>query len=299
MKSKWLVLGTVFVVGILVLSGLAWGAILTLGRSVVSGRGASGSGVTVVVPSVDVSWNTRDRVRGSGDVVTKDVPVRDFDRVSLAGIGDVIVTQGETESLTIETDDNILPYIETEVRNGTLVIGLTEEARDKNLSPTMLLFHVSMKEVAGLDLSGAGDISAGSLDTDHLRIDLGGAGDVNIDALDAQSLTVNIGGAGSINVDALNAEESTVHLSGAGDIALAGQVERQGVFLNGAGNYRCGELESQRANVELTGAGNATVWATETLDVTIRGIGSIRYYGNPYVDAHQYGLGTLRRMGDR
>jgi len=100
-------------------------------------------------------------------------------------------------------------------------------------------------------------------------------------------------------VDALDAEESTVHLSGAGDVALAGQVERQGVFLNGAGNYRCGDLESQTANVELVGAGNMTVWATETLEAHLSGIGNVRYYGNPYTKIYRAGLGSVLSMGDR
>jgi len=299
MKSKWIVLGVVLVAGMLVLGMLILGAMSAIGRGMGMGFGTSGRGVTVVVPSTEFSWNMRDGIPGSGDVVTEDVPVRDFDSVAMAGIGDVIVTQGETESLTIETDDNILPYIEAQVRNGTLVIGLSDEADDKSLDPTKLVFHVSMKDVAGLDVSGAGNISAESIGTDDLKIDISGAGDIDVDALTTERLTVNLNGAGAIDVDALDAEQAMIHLNGASDVTLAGKVERQEVYLNGAGNYRCGDLESQTTHIELAGAGNAVVWATDTLEAGLYGVGNVRYYGDPYTRINRAGLGTVLSMGDR
>src|SRR5690242_12646963 len=54
-------------------------------------------------------------VHGSGNVVTEARPVSGFDRVSVSGAGQLKVTQGDAESLTIETDDNLLPYIRSEV----------------------------------------------------------------------------------------------------------------------------------------------------------------------------------------
>ncbi len=50
-------------------------------------------------------------IQGSGDVITESRDVSGFDSVSLTGIGRVIITQGDKESLTIEADDNLLEYI--------------------------------------------------------------------------------------------------------------------------------------------------------------------------------------------
>ena len=52
-------------------------------------------------------------VKGSGNVVTKERDVSGFDKVVVSGLGRVIVTQGDEESLTVETDDNLMQYIET------------------------------------------------------------------------------------------------------------------------------------------------------------------------------------------
>ena len=56
-------------------------------------------------------------IRGSGDMITETREVSDFDKVVLACSGDIILTQGEGESLKIEGEDNIVAKITTEVRN--------------------------------------------------------------------------------------------------------------------------------------------------------------------------------------
>jgi hypothetical protein len=232
--------------------------------------------IDVDVPHLKITVDTRDSIKGSGNVVTEDRPVSNFDRVSLTGFGEVFITQGEEESLTVETDDNLMQYVETKVRNGTLILGFTDEV--KNVRPTELKFNLSMKDITGLDLPGAGDITAPSIETDRLDIVLNGAGE--------------------INVDSLTTEKLEVHINGAGDIELTGQVVEQGVFLNGVGNYYAAELESQTTTVEVNGAGIATVWATDILDVGIGGAGAVRYHGNPSITFDASGIGKLVKLNN-
>ena len=59
-------------------------------------------------------------VKGSGNVVSEDRTVSVFDEIQLKGTGNVILTKGEMQSIEIVTDDNILPLIETHVRNKIL-----------------------------------------------------------------------------------------------------------------------------------------------------------------------------------
>src|SRR5262249_24541080 len=52
-----------------------------------------------------------DVVRGSGNVKSESRDVRDFDRVGVSGVGTLTITQGSTESLTIQAEDNLLPLL--------------------------------------------------------------------------------------------------------------------------------------------------------------------------------------------
>jgi acyl carrier protein len=219
-------------------------------------------------------------IKGSGNVVTEERAVSGFDSVALSAFGEVIITQGDEESLTIETDDNLMPYIQTEVRNRTLELGFTDDLRRRILVPSQsLVFRVSVIELAALNSSGAGRFEIDELDADRLEVTLSGAGDIGIDSLTASDLVVTV--------------------SGAGNIELAGQVKTQEVNLNALGNYVAPDLESQAATVRISGAGSASIWVHDTLDVTISGAGNVDYYGSPEVSKNISGVGKVTSQGDR
>jgi len=217
-------------------------------------------------------------IEGSGNVVTEERDVSDFDRVALSGFGEVIITQGDEESLTVETDDNLMRYIETEVRGGTLELGFTDD--DILLRPSKsIIFRLSVIDLTALDSSGAGRFEMDELDADRLEVTLSGAGDIRIDSLTATDLVVTV--------------------SGAGNIELAGQVKTQEVNLNALGNYNASDLESQAATVGISGAGSASIWVHDTLDVTISGAGNVDYYGSPEVSKNISGVGKVTSQGDK
>jgi len=216
-------------------------------------------------------------VRGSGNVITESRSVQNFDRVSISGSGEVIITQSDEESLTVEADDNIIRYITTEVSGRTLYIGFARNV--SVILPTQPRFDLQVKDLVGVKVSGSGKIVAESLDTDGLEIDVSGSGDVRVESLTTRDVEAKI--------------------SGSGDIDLAGEATEQMITVSGSGKYRAGDLRSERADVKISGSGDATVWTTETLDSHISGSGSLRYYGQPQINATTSGSGKVRGLGER
>jgi hypothetical protein len=214
-------------------------------------------------------------IRGSGEVVTEERDVNGFDAVELAGMGQMIIVQGTEESLTIETDDNLMRYIETEVRGGTLVLRFADSTA---LIPTRSIVY----RLGVIDLTGIGSSGAGSFDIDELETD---------------RLTVGISGAGDIDIGALSATEIVVSISGAGRAKVAGQVERQMIDISGVGGYDAPDLECRSADVVIHGGGDVTVWVLDTLDVEITGAGRVSYYGSPDVSEDTSVAGDVVRLG--
>ena len=219
--------------------------------------------------------------RGSGNVVTETREVSGFDQLSISGVGEVILVQGEQESLKIEAEDNILPEIETVVRGSTLYIGFKDGFLKQSIVPTRTIkYYLTMKDVKSVDTSGAANLQVEQLNAGDLRINLSGAGNVNIGNLSATSVHLDV--------------------SGAGNIEFAGKVDDQQVNISGAGKYDAGNMESQTASIELSGTGSATVWATNSLDIQISGMGSVNYYGDPAnLTRDVSGLGTVKNMGSK
>jgi hypothetical protein len=217
-------------------------------------------------------------IEGSGNMVTEERDVSGFDSVALSGFGEVIITQGDKESLTVETDDNLMQYIETQVRDGTLELGFTDDDILPRPSKS-IIFRLSVIDLTALDSSGAGRFEMDELDADRLEVTLSGAGDIRMDSLTATDLAVTV--------------------SGAGNIELAGEVETQEVNLDGLGNYNASDLESQAATVRISGAGSASIWVHDTLDVTISEAGNVDYYGSPEVSKNISGVGKVTSQGDK
>ncbi len=227
------------------------------------------------------AWTLPGGRLGSGRIVTESREVSGFTALTFESYGDLEITQGQTESLTIESDDDVLPQIRTRVSNGTLYIeAVPGQSWLQRVRPTR---GITYRLVV----------------TDLERLNLSGAGNARITGLKTSGLHVTLSGAGNVRVDDLTAGEASFGLSGAGNFEANGQVERQTVRVSGLGSFKGEALESQQAEVNISGAGSATVWATETLDVTISGLGSVRYYGSPSVDRSISGGGSVQQLGEK
>jgi hypothetical protein len=218
--------------------------------------------------------------QGSGRISSEEREVSDFTGVNFTSYGELTIIQGESEALTIETDDNLLPYITSTVSRGTLTIGFDNDSWLPLLRPTQSIrYTLTVRTLDNLEMSGAGTVYAEQLTTD--------------------SLTLSNSGAGEVTIDQLTVGELSVTLSGAGTIEVAGQATTQTVEMSGLGNYQAGDLESQVANLILSGAGNATIWVNEQLDATLSGVGSIEYYGSPQANTSSSGIGSVQSLGDK
>jgi hypothetical protein len=157
------------------------------------------------------------RIEGSGNVITEDRDVSDFDRVTLAGFGKVTIEQGNEESLTVRTDDNIMPYIRTEVKGDTLVLDFTGQGERRSINPSDgIEFDLVVKDLNRLDISGAGS--------------------VEVNELEAEKFLADLSGAGTLDISSLIADELVVRQSGAGTVVVSGQVKQWGWQRNNLGN---------------------------------------------------------------
>ncbi|WP_162913350.1 GIN domain-containing protein [Rhodospirillaceae bacterium SYSU D60014] len=86
--------------------------------------------------------------------------VGDVDCVRLAGIGTLILEQGEGVSLAVEAEDNILPHVKMAVSDGVLTLSI-ETGEAYAIHPTKpILYRLKLEDVEGLELTGAGSIQA-------------------------------------------------------------------------------------------------------------------------------------------
>lgn len=214
-------------------------------------------------------------VSGSGTIKSETRAVSGFTGISLAVNGLVEIQQGGAEGVTIETDDNLLPLLETVVENGTLKI--RPATRNTSFRTKKMKFIVYAKTIDSLDIAGAGDIRAEALKASALKTSIAGSGDIRIKSLDADALTVSI--------------------AGSGDFVAGGRAASMDASIAGSGGIKTGNMDTKAVEISIAGSGDATVWARETLKVSVAGSGDVKYYGDAQVKKSIGGSGSIKRLG--
>jgi hypothetical protein len=217
-----------------------------------------------------------ERVQGSGNIKKEARSLAHFSGVAFSLPGDMEIKIGNTEGVTIETDDNLLPLIETVIENSTLKVRPAK--RNLNINTHHLKIVVQAREVDSLALGGSGSIQSDPLRAPKLQVDLGGSGSINVKGVETEDLSVTLGGSGNLKVG-------------------GGTASNLSVSIGGSGNVDLGKVKANAVSANVAGSGAATVWARDALSVTIAGSGDVNYYGDPKVSKTVVGSGTANRIG--
>ena len=223
------------------------------------------------------------RIVGSGHLATEARNVSGFHAVELASDGDLIITQGNTEGLTVEAEDNILPLIVTEVDGkGVLHLGYKNQQHGESIKTTKkATFKLSAKLLDALVLEGSGNINA-----DRLAVP------------DNGKFAAALPGSGKITVGKLTAGSVKASVEGSGDIKLGGEANEQAVQIDGSGKYLAADLKTHAATVQIDGSGDVEISASDDLKVEVNGSGDVGYHGNPKVQKSINGSGSVKALGE-
>lgn len=218
-----------------------------------------------------------ERISGSGSLVTEGRPVSGFDQVRMTIPGNLEIQQGASESLTVTVEDNLSPYLITDVRGSELRIGWKPNTSVQTRRPVQI--KLTVKDLQEITSSSSGKITVGPLTTGNFRLTLSSSGDVNMDGLQADKITAN--------------------LSSSGDILISGSADQLDLSVTSSGSFQAGDLQVQQAQVRVSSSGNVTLWVVEDLSVNITSSGNVTYYGSPSVSQNLTSSGRLISRGNK
>jgi hypothetical protein len=216
-------------------------------------------------------------VRGSGNLITESRRVSGFKAIELNGIGNVVIRQGDKESLEVTADDNLLKYIRTSVNGGTLKIEIQEGVE---LYPSdQVNYMLTIQSLNSIEINGVGQVEVDKLATGNIKI------------------TVN--GDGRLDFKEVTADVMTIEINGLSEIDAAGEVHSLQIDLNGSGEIQASDLHSRMGAWDISGSGSITAWVTDVLSFDISGSGDLGYYGSPVIHADISGSGNATALGPK
>jgi hypothetical protein len=243
----------------LFVSLLVSASLLTASCSVIRGRGLGGG------------------VPGSGNIQTETRDAGAFKAITVEYPGaEIIVQQGDRETVEIEADDNLIPQLSTEVLSERLTIKNVETDWKASVNPSRpMKIAVTVRDLNEIALPAP-------------------VGNLEVNDLQAGTLKLVVSGGAQVRLNGIQVDLLYSDLSGAGDIQASGTVDELKLILSGFGSFNAADLKSNKATIELSGMGDATVRVEEELAATITGAGSIKYFGNPHVEQKVTGAGTVK-----
>lgn len=205
----------------------------------------------------------------------QDRPTGSFTGIEISSAIKVVLTQGNTEKLTLEGDDDILQRVITETRGNKLIIKLKEGTYNK--SSQEVTAYLTFKTLSSIELSGA--------------VNLNGTNEMNFNDLEFEC-----SGATKINLH-LNASKLDCDFSGASNLSLEGSVQLLNIDISGASKLNAEDLVVKNCNIDCSGASYIAIHVTDKLRAEGSGASKISYKGNPsIVESDMSGASKMSKM---
>jgi len=187
--------------------------------------------------------------KGSGKTATEHRNISGFKGVEVGGIFQVEITAGRDFSVDIESDDNLLPLIKTEVKHGVLEI----ETEKRFSTENPLKVRISAPDIDSLDVSGAAHLTLDGVKNTGLAVESSGASQVKISG-ETSKFTVEMSGASRIDAGELRAANANIESSGASQAEVN---------------------VSEALTVDASGASHVTYSGTPTLNKKTSGVSGV------------------------
>jgi len=238
-------------------------------------------------------------------------PVSGFTGIDASGVFEITVTKGNTESLSIEADNEVMPYIRSEVQNGVLHLYIDKAVKNVRI----LKAFIVMKNLDYVALSGACKLTSNdlftpekfksdcsgacgmnvNLNTGQLSIEANGASNIQMKAGVTGNVDLNVSGASKIQID-LKASNVKLNSGGICSVELTGSATGVKMNVSGTSTIKAGDFTVKTATIESSGTSTVTVNVIDVLKVNSSGVASVDYKGSPAIEINNSQAAKVRKI---
>jgi len=209
-------------------------------------------------------------IDGNGISRTETRNAEGFNQITSNGDFNVTVMPGNSYSVEITAESNLLPYISTNVDGKTLKIRTTGIHSLRQSEPIEIF--ITTPVLNGLSLSGSGMIESGSFMSTEFNLSVSGSGDIKT----------------KISTDKVKAD-----VSGSGTIFIEGDAINSNFVISGSGKIKTYNLLQKQCQAVISGSGDMYVNASQLIDARISGSGRVYFVSHPTLHTSISGSGDV------
>jgi len=220
-------------------------------------------------------------IKGNGNVVTESRDAtEEFSKLIAKGNVNVFLKKGEFQKIEVEAEDNILPLVVVEIKNGVLTARTEGSMRTKK----GVNIHVIYNDLNAITSSGSTDVKVESkLDSKKVSLASSDSSDLIVNLIETKSLEVKSSGSSDITIANANSKNTTLSLSGSSNIKIAGTTKNLEASTTGSSNLTANNLISTSAEIKSSGSSNIKVQVRDKIEVRASGASDIQYFGSPRI----------------
>ncbi len=224
---------------------------------------------------------------GNKNVTTQTRELPSFSKLANDGSFEVTIIKDTASYVVIEAESNIIPYIETRVSNGALII----DSRETVSARRPMKLTVYTPDMEAMELNGSGDIFSEAFTSESFSAVVDGSGNITATSTCTESY-LRVRGSGNLTVNLL-AENLDAEIHGSGNIKLYGSGIHSKMGVYGSGNIDYHDYTQKYCSAKSDGSGDIYLQVSDVLDAKIFGSGSIYFRGNPVVNSEINGSGRV------
>ena len=196
-------------------------------------------------------------ITGSGEFITEERALDAFEKIDIRLIfgNNVNIKYGNTSTISITGDDNIVPLVASRIENGKLKVEIEEGKTDEFTRISPIEIEIVTNSLSVLTLSERGS----TLISDFQ----------NLNIIEIEKTGIN-------DMNFSNCFATTLKLKN-----------------NELGSFNAFEFEVDTLEIEQRGLGNVEIYCNEYLYGVLDDIGNIYYKGKPVIDVDNTGLGEV------
>lgn len=239
---------------------------------------------------------------GSATIVTETYPIKsNYTAISVTNVIEVVLLDAPKNSIRVETDERLMPYLQIVVKNGVLVLNFddqreVERLRKRNLNLADTRVYVSARGVDTFTASGMSEFEADMpIAASTITISASGMSSIDFERVECKTFSLSI--SGKTEVDAqVQADKCNISVSGMSEVDLEGRTDRLSLRLSGMSEVSLDELHARTAEVYVSGMSEAEVNASESITGGVSGMSDLTTFGSANVNISTSGGGSHKHV---
>lgn len=211
--------------------------------------------------------------KGNGNVVTQERNVsEDFNEVRGSAGLDVYLAQGNENKIVVETDENLLQYISTDINNGKLHVTTSSNIGRSKAKKV----YVTFKELNTIEATSGADVIGNTI-------------------IKSKNLSLKSSSGADLKVEVFS-QELTIKSSSGSEIDVSGKSSSLKADASSGSEIDAKKLLVVDCYAQASSGAEVTVNVKKKLETKVSSGGNVNYYGNPSsVDSNKSHSGSVKK----